>query len=75
MKLKSTHRNCHVVNEVSVFFAKALLAVYLDDGFEGVKKSLENSDKPLDIKKKRRIHAPESKHKRRVYEKERAKGY
>ena len=74
MKLKSTHRNCHVVKEVAVFFAKALLAVYLDDGFEGVKKSLENSDKPLDVKKKRRIHAPEIKHKRRVYEKESSPG-
>ena len=70
MKLKTSRRNLLIVSEAATLFAKSLLAMYLGDQFEAVKQSSENGDNVLDIKKKRRIHAPEIKRRRRKHETE-----
>ena len=73
MKLKASRRNVFIVNEAATLFAKSLLAMFLGDKFEAVKQNSGNGDNVLDIKKKRRIHAPEIKHRRTKREMEEAR--
>ena len=73
MKLKTSRRNVLIVSEAATLFAKSILAMYLGEQFEAVKQNSGNGDNVLDINKKRRIHAPEIKHRRTKREMEEAR--